>query len=254
LYEVTVAQYVVFQNAVAATDTYGLYNPEMWASDMGCKIQRHGAPGQYRYRAARDWADRPVNFVSWGDAVRFVNWLHNGQPSGAQDLTTTEDGSYLLNGARSDSALLKVTRRAEATWVIPSEDEWYKAAYHANDGATGNYFSYPIRSDRGPSNDLIDPDPGNNATYYRNIGDYTIGPPYYRTEAGAHENSAGPYGTFDQAGNVMEWNEVVIDGFSRGVRGGSWFWGGLLHARDRAYAYYSLDEFDDVGFRVGKAR
>jgi formylglycine-generating enzyme required for sulfatase activity len=40
-----------------------------------------------------DWADRPVNYVSWGDAARFANWLHNGQPSGAQDLTTTEEGA-----------------------------------------------------------------------------------------------------------------------------------------------------------------
>jgi formylglycine-generating enzyme len=43
------------------------------------------------------------------------------------------------------------------------------------------------------------------------------------TEVGAFENSESPYGTFDQGGNVLEWNEAVLDstGSSRGMRGGS---------------------------------
>ena len=159
-YEVTAAQYTEFLNAVAATDTYGLYNTNMWSSSYECKIERTGSSGSYTYSVAPDWADRPVNYVSWGDAARFANWLHNGQPTGAQDLTTTEDGSYYLNGATSNAALLAVDREPDATWVIPSEDEWYKAAYHKNDGVTGNYWNYPTSTSTVPSNDLIDPDPG----------------------------------------------------------------------------------------------
>lgn len=92
-YEVTAGQYTEFLNAVAATDTYALYNVNMWTHAEGCKIERSGSPGNYTYSVAPDQANRPVNYVSWGDAVRFINWLHNGQPTGAQDLTTTEDGS-----------------------------------------------------------------------------------------------------------------------------------------------------------------
>jgi len=226
-YEVTAGQYCAFLNAVAATDTYDLYNPYMWDdpwADFGCRIQRHGTSGSYTYSVAADWADRPVNYVSWGDAARFCNWLENGQPTGAQDLMTTEDGSYYLNGAMSDAALMAVTRDPDATWVIPSEDEWYKAAYHKNNGVTGDYFSYPTSSDSVPSNELTDPDPGNNATFTYS-GSQTIGSPYYRTEVGAHENSESPYGTFDQGGNVWEWNEsieyVPQFGLYRGLRGGS---------------------------------
>ena len=82
-YEVTAGQYCEFLNAVAATDTYGVYDLVMWFHSLGCKIERAGSPGSYTYSVAQDWADRPVNLVSWGDAARFCNWLHNGQPTGA---------------------------------------------------------------------------------------------------------------------------------------------------------------------------
>ncbi len=42
-YNVTAAQYCDFLNAVAATDTYGLYNASM-SSYSGCGITRTGAP------------------------------------------------------------------------------------------------------------------------------------------------------------------------------------------------------------------
>ncbi len=254
-YEVTVGQYTAFLNAVAATDTYGLYHTRMDydadPSRNGCNIKRQGAPGSYTYSVAPDWANRPVNFVSWGDAARFANWLHNGQPTGAPDLTTTEDGSYFLNGMTSDEQLEDVVREPDATWGIPTKNEWYKAAYHKNDGVTGNYFNYPMSSNSGPSHGLIDPDPGNHATFSGGtVGDWTIGAPYYRTEVGAHENSASPYGTFDQGGNVQEFNETVPEPDIRGIRGGSWFWGNILGVWDRPLDMHSSDQFDDLGFRV----
>ncbi|MGE0480027.1 MAG: SUMF1/EgtB/PvdO family nonheme iron enzyme [Phycisphaerae bacterium] len=254
-YEVTAGQYAAFLNAVAAADSYGLYNLQMWTHAEGCKIERSGSPGSYAYSVAPDWANRPVNFVSFGDALRFANWLHNGQPGGAQDLNTTEDGSYLLDGRWTDEQLQGVIRKPDATWVVPSEDEWYKAAYHANDGVTGNYFNYPMGVDVGISNDLTDPDPGAHATYFRTPNDFTIGAPYYRTEVGAHENSASPYGTLDQGGNVVEWNESIPLFNGRGLRGGAYLWGSDLLARwVRPIEYHSSDEFSDIGFRIGRAR
>lgn len=249
-YEVTAGQYAAFLNAVAATDTYALYDPRMWTHAEGCRIARTGAPGSYTYSVASDWANRPVNFVSWGDAARFANWLHNGQPSGAQDLSTTEDGSYFLDGKDRDDLLELVMREADATWVIPTENEWYKAAYHRNDGVTGNYWNYPTTADNAVSNALIDPDPGNNATFRSFAGDFTLGPPYYRTVVGDHENSAGPYGTFDQGGNVQEFNETVPGWDLRGIRGGSWFWGDVLGVWYRPLDMHSSDQFSDLGFRV----
>jgi formylglycine-generating enzyme required for sulfatase activity len=255
-YEVTAGQYTAFLNAVAATDTHNLYHTRMDydadPSREGCNIKRQGVSGSYTYSVAPDWADRPVNYVSWGDAVRFANWLHNGQPTGAQDLTTTEDGSYFINGISesNDTLLEDVVREPDATWVIPTDGEWYKAAYHKNDGVTGNYWNFPTSADGGVSNQLVDPDPGNNATFSAS-GVFTIGAPYYRTEVGAHENSSSPSGTFDQGGNVMEFTETVPEPDIRRMRGGSWqFAGSTLSVSEIDDVMHSSDQFNDLGFRV----
>jgi formylglycine-generating enzyme required for sulfatase activity len=254
-FEITAAQYGVFLNAVAATDTYELYNPSMSADDAkGCKIERAGSPGSYTYSVAPEWGDRPVNYISWGDAARFANWLHNGQPTGAQNVTTTEDGSYYLDGATSFEALMAVVRRAGATWVIPSEDEWYKAAYHKNDGVTGNYWDYPTKSNTPPT---AEAPPGTDMTngsanYYS--GGY-VDPTHYRTEVGAYNGkpSDSSYGTYDQGGNVWEYNEAVLQGSSRrGIRGGSFkgvYTVETLNAACRGFNAPNI-EFENVGFRV----
>jgi sulfatase modifying factor 1 len=144
---------------------------------------------------------------------------------------------------------MAVVREADATWWIPSENEWYKAAYHKNDGVTGNYWDYPTGTDSGPSNDLNNPDPGNNANFYQD--GYTIGSPYYTTVAGEFENSESPYGTFDQGGNLWEWNETVIyAGSSRGLRGG--FWLGNSYFLLSSYRLGTDPTYEDliIGFRV----
>ena len=185
-------------------------------------------------------ADGRGNEFIWemsDDTLRFSNWLHNGQGAG-----DTEDGAYDMSLGSS------VVRKAGAQVWLPSEDEWYKAAYHKNDGVTGNYFDYPTSSDSAPSNDLIDPDPGNNATFYDS--GYTIGSPYYRTEVGAHENSDSPYGTFDMGGNVWEWNEALIGSY-RGFRGGSFNGsGGYNLSSSGRFDFNPNYELDNMGFRV----
>jgi len=250
-YEVTAGQYTEFLNSVAATDTYGLYfayMSDVWS--QGCNIQRSGSSGNYTYSVAPDWADRPVNYVSWGEAARFANWMHNGQPAGVQDLSTTEDGSYFLNGAMDVVELSTIARKPGATWVIPSEDEWYKAAYHKNDGVTGSYWDYPTGTDEQPSNDLVAPDPGNNANFYD--GGDTIGGPYWRTEVGEFENSQSPYDTFDMGGNVDEWNESPLFPGLHGVRGGSWAedWGELRASFSKGI--HSSSGYMTLGFRVAQ--
>jgi formylglycine-generating enzyme required for sulfatase activity len=247
-YEVTAGEYTDFLNAVAAFDTYSLYNSNMWTSGYGCKIQQTGLAGDYSYSVEPEWSDRPVNYVSWGDAARMANWLHNNQPTGPQDLTTTENGAYELNGATSDADLAAITRDTDWRWAIASEDEWYKAAYHKNDGDTGEYFDYPSRSDFLPGRDMTEAStPGNNANYY-NIG-HLIGTPYYRTPVGEFELSVSPYGTFDQGGNVGEWTEAA-NGLSRGVRGGSYGEFSGLGAGYRNTFYGPSSEYPTLGFRL----
>jgi len=242
-YEVTAGQYSEFLNAVAKTDTYGLYSTSMWTGSSGCKIQQNGSSGDYSYSVASDYASRPVDYVSFWDASRFANWLSNGQGGAG----TTEYGTYTLTAANITNNT--PTRNMGVQWAVTSEDEWYKAAYY--DSASSVYYDYGTGTNSVPSNVLGTPtDPGNNATFYDN--GYTIGDPYYRTEVGAHENSESPYGTFDQSGNVWEWNEAIISGSYRGLRGGSLYHSSnLLRASNRDYTD-PTDESYYIGFRVSQ--
>ncbi|MBT3200309.1 MAG: SUMF1/EgtB/PvdO family nonheme iron enzyme [Phycisphaerales bacterium] len=263
-YEVTTGQYTAFLNAVAKKDTYSLFRDRM-STAKGCMIQRSGSSGSYEYTVAAVWANRPVNYVSWADAARFANWMHNEQPTGSQGLSTTEDGAYFLNGAMLQADLVNVTRQPDWKWAIPSEDEWYKAAYHKNDGDTNNYFAYPTSSDSLPGyinnsgnfSGTVLPfveggiDLGNYATADTDGYADGIGSPYYRTEVGEHENSASPYGTFDQGGNVWEWNEAIVSRSHGGLRGGSYDdTATYLHA---GYQYPNgVSESFYAGFRVAE--
>lgn len=267
--EVTNAQYTAFLNAVATLgDPHGLYSADMGSQTHG-GITRSGAgtfvdPYAYAVKTATTipsgpnigapypYDDKPVVYVSWGDAARFVNWLHNNQPTtGLQDAATTEDGAYTLNGATTTAALLAVTRNVGvARWWLPNEDEWYKAAYHKNDGDTANYWNFPTRSDVVPNNNLPSSDTGNSANFSSSV--YTTGNySYPLTDAGAYALSDSPYGTFDQGGSVREWNETLFSSSIRGGRGGSWeFIPGLLHAFSTWNGFDPAAEINYLGFRV----
>ena len=244
-YEVTNAQWREFLTAKASvTDPHGLYNTSMATTYGG--IARTWSVDHYVYTAKgadANWDNRPVNYVSFWDAARFANWLHNGQGSG-----DTETGAYVNIDNQATFA-----RQPGAKYFIPTENEWYKSAYYdPNKGGVGSpgYWDYPMMSDSPtvPSNDLTTPDGGNNANFYQ--GGYTAGSPYYTTLVGEFELSESPYGTFDQGGNLWEWNETTIAFSARGVRGGGWdLYSDCLHVSSRRH-YGLTVEYLYIGFRV----
>lgn len=147
-FEVSIGQYTAFLNAVAKSDAYGLYSPEMGGVLNSAGIQRSGESGQYHYAALNnggDSAKRPITYVSWFDTARFANWLANGRPSGLQDSSTTENGAYPLLGRTSGLAVpvnhINPNTGAPPDFVMPTEDQWYKAAYYSPrlNGGRGAY-------------------------------------------------------------------------------------------------------------------
>jgi sulfatase modifying factor 1 len=247
-YEVTIGQYATFLNSVAATDTYNLWDASLTSNLNIAGISRSGSSGSYSY-AIIGSGDRPVTYVSWFDAARFANWLHNGATNGA----STETGAYTLNGTNAGI----ITKNPGATWWIPSEDEWYKAAYYKGGGTNAGYWAYPTQSDTAPGNTI------GGAANQANIiaeGSYSVtqsdnydGSQNYLTGIGAFSNSGSAYGTFDQGGNVWEWNDAVVLGFGsyRGVRGGSWNYAAVELQPSSRYAIDpGPDGENDIGFRL----
>ncbi len=208
-YEVTNSQYREFLNAVARVgDPNGLYNPDMGGLWGG--IDRNGsgtAEDPYVYLANDadvGWDNKPVNYVSYYDCLRFVNWLENGQRVGGQDATTTEEGTYIM------SRDFRVFRVSGARVFLPDADEWYKAAYYKGRATDAGYWSFATQSDTSPKSE---PPPGTDsvngsANYFDSA--FAAGTPYYLTDVGAYSSSDGAYGTFDQNGNVMEWIESTL--------------------------------------------
>ena len=248
-YEVTIGQYTTFLNSVA-TVTSDSYIVDLWTGSMATDlniagISRSGSgtlADPYSYSAI-DSGNRPITYVSWFDAARFANWVNNGATNGA----STETGAYTLNGATNGI----ITKNAGATWWIPSEDEWYKAAYYKGGGTDAGYWVYPTQSDSAPGNNIGGA--ANQANFNNGVYAVTQSASYsssrnYLTDAGVFSNSASAYGTFDQGGNVFEWNDAVI-GSSRGLRGGSWDVDSDLQSSYR-YDNVPAGENDFVGFRV----
>ncbi len=236
-YEVTIGQYIEFLNSAAAVDIYGLYNPNMETNPDVASILRSGDSGSYTYSAIGN-SNRPVVYVSWFDAARFANWLNNGATNGA----STETGAYTLNGATNGI----ISKNPDASWWIPSEDEWYKGAYYKGGGTNTGYWSYATQSDTLPNATATTPGNSNSANFndVRPAGDKL-------TEVGAYSSSPSSYFTYDQSGNVYEWNDAVIDGNLRGLRGSDWR--GNDESMASSYRYYSApdtEEWSYIGFRV----
>jgi formylglycine-generating enzyme required for sulfatase activity len=265
-FEITISQYATFLNSVAQSDPYGLYDGQMTSMPRIAGISRSGNSGSYTYQVigpsgltpvgASRPGDRPITFVSWFDAARFCNWLHNGATTGA----STETGAYTLNGATTGV----FTKTPNAKWWIPTRDEWYKAAYYKGGSTNSGYWLYPTQSDTPPAH-FIGSEP-NNANLLMAIGSGESSFSYvhtvtqsagfsqtqnYLTEVGAFSGSPTYYGTFDQAGNVQEWNDAIFNNHSRGLRGGNWTWtSDFARATDSGGGRSPFLGEHDAGFRV----
>jgi formylglycine-generating enzyme required for sulfatase activity len=223
-------------------------------------ITRDGSIGNYTY-AVKGSGARPVTYVSWFDAARFANWVANGQPTGAQQNSTTENGAYSLLGAISGVEFTKNAINPNTgtmtTWWVPNENEWYKAAYYdpSVSGPSDDYWLYPTQSDSAPGNMI---GTGANQANFKDT-DYSVtqsqnysSSQNYLTDGGAYSSSGSYYGTFDQGGNVWERTDAVT-GSSGDARGGSWSSNYETLQSSYRSGSGSTDELNFLGFRVASA-
>ena len=239
-YDVTNSQYVEFLNAKDPTGLSPLHLYDFGMSDptYGGITYTSGAASGSKYSVMSGHGNHPVNWVTWYDTIRFANWLNNGQGSG-----DTESGAYtLLGGTARPSNGLSITRNAGATVFLPSENEWYKAAY--NVPGTSSYNLYPTSSSLAPTASLPT-GLANHANYDGVVGNLT--------DVGAYSGTTSPYGAFDMGGNVYQWNEALVDSgfiFIRRARGGSFnFSSANLLSSAHSGGAESISG-DWIGFRV----
>jgi hypothetical protein len=159
--EITVKQWVDFLNTV---DPSGTDPHHLWAeSESSTAWPKYGqidfaasvGKGRHYAVASPEWADKPYGFANFLRAARFINSLYNGKvltkttsSAGAFDYVTyrvrlsrqTETGMYKMAGNRAKGA----TRAHKTGFVLPSQNEWIKAAYYEpNGGGTYSYWKYP---------------------------------------------------------------------------------------------------------------
>ena len=142
---ITNAEYITFLNSVdpSGTNVRELYNPSM-TTDIrgGIGFDNTKVVGS-RYFAKPHMSNKPVNFVNWLSAARMCNWLHNNKSASG-----TESGSYALDGNLTG---WDFNRSNDAKYVIPSNNEWYKAAYYKSGNTNAGYWLYPTQNDTAPS-------------------------------------------------------------------------------------------------------
>jgi formylglycine-generating enzyme required for sulfatase activity len=195
--------------------------------------------------------DKPVNYVSWFDAARVSNWLMNG----ALSSSSTETGAYTLVGGQTSGTAPAVNPGAR--FYVPTENQWYKAAYYKGGGTSAGYWNYATQSDSAPtavtagSTGIGSAGSTGNSANYSGSADWNSQDGNVTTVG----TNGGPstYGAFDMSGNLLEWNDLTgAAGSSRGLRGGNWNDNAFYVSSSSSSPYDVSNDSIVVGFRLAR--
>jgi formylglycine-generating enzyme len=232
-YDITTTQYVEFLNS---KDPGGLNALNLYSLNMSNAVTYNFSnPFGSKYGVVPSNGNHPIHDVSWYSAVRFANWVNNGQGN-----ADTESGSYtLLGGTAVPSNGNGIIRNASARVVLPSEDEWYKAAYY--NSSTAFYFLYATSSNARP-NASAPTSLANSANYANAL--------HGLSDVGAFTVTTSPYGAFDMNGNAFQWNEGLMFGHLRAFRGGEFDSGESNLRSSYRFAIDPSGSFSGLSFRL----
>ena len=197
------------------------------------------------------WAgSKPAADMMWYEAAAFVNWLNDQRTPGLKAYQLDAGASWLTPWASGDAWQAggqNLYRHKDAYYFLPSEDEWYKAAYHKNTGVNADYWDYATGSNTAPTAVASGTTAGT-AVYGMQDGPLTD----------VHlAGGLSAYGTMGQNGNAWEWIESAYDGINnsswedRAGRGGCWGnTENYLLSSNRDFQSPPVNSDNSVGFRV----
>jgi len=236
-YSYRIGKYTISQNQVDAATRNGLQNVTAGA-----------------------WSgDQPAANISWYEAAAYVNWLNTSQGyRPAYNLTFTNGAWSMALWPISPDTNGNVAwtlggtnlfRNARCHYFLPSENEWYKAAYYDpnKNGGSGGYWLYPTGSDTAPT-PVASGTAAATAVYNQ---PWETGPASVFQAGGLSD-----YGTMGQIGNVWQWEENAYTGYNidpsaiRGIRSGIWHAASYLSALNREGYGEANNGYSNVGFRI----
>jgi formylglycine-generating enzyme required for sulfatase activity len=277
IYKVTAKQYSEFLSSVAAkSDPHHLFDDRMETdAKVACIRKTFNKEREcYEYIAIPGREDFPITYVDLFCCAYFCNWLTLGCPSGEESSELIQHGAYTIT---QDSDQQSIETIPGSPFFLPTEDQWYKAAYYhhnpkkiitydpedpiasVQDSGSFLYWNYPTQTMSEPWNRL-----GSSveaANYFRSsnwwYSQYTTGKEPYLTPVGTFQNTPGPYGTFDMGGDVNEWtfslHDIKEDENSSTccfIRGGSWASGSIELDRKTHHDLEVTAKNNTTGFRV----
>jgi formylglycine-generating enzyme required for sulfatase activity len=253
-------EFVTIGNPNNTADTTGTPNPAgrvTYTYDIGKfevsedMINKFNASQSLQITKDTRGTAKPATRVSWNEAARFVNWLNTSTGGfAAYKFTTSGVNAHIALWTAADTLDYDATnpyRSKRATYVLPSYNEWYKAAYYNPNDST--YYDFPNGSNTAPT--PVPSGTGAGTAVYNQT----------MAQGPADVDQAGglsPYGVMGLGGNVWEWEESSADlanssgSSTRGIRGGHWFnVSSLLSSSARPLDFTANDENAfAVGFRV----
>ena len=217
--------------------TYKISATEVSIAQFNASGAGSGNEGYWNDGTRTVGTDAPASYVSLYEAMKYCNWLTSGDVNSG--VYVFSGGTYQSTYSRTDimenGVLDSVATDPNKIYALPTEDEWYKAAYYTCN--SGDLWSlYANGTDTSPTHGTTD-----GWNYYN--GTYVNGSPNYTWTAGY--GGAEQNGTYDMMGNVWEWMEN-----SAGViRGGSFNVNVNYLRSSGRHVNDPSDETADVGFR-----
>lgn len=226
-----------------------IYDFRVSATEVSEDVLQRAVNGGLTGVTGGAWSgDQPAAFVDWFEAAAFVNFLNTDRGyTPAYDLSWDGESWTMNLWSSGDAWQLggeNLYRHKDAYYFLPSENEWFKAAYYKG-GADAGYWDYPTQEDTAPL-----------AVAAGTLAGTAVYDSQTEPASVFANGGLSAYGHRGLGGNIAEWTESAWDGVNnsvgedRAVRGGDWFGPSSLLMSSSRDINAPLYESDFVGFRV----